>query len=150
MELKHLVTGSEKLYAGTVQLTEGTKNLNTGSNQMKQGLSKLDTGAKELTKANNQLTQGTSTIKNGAVSLAEGIQKFNSEGVQKICNYINGDIKKITKRLEKLEELSNEYNNFTMLDDKNEGSVKFIMIMDSIKQSETVKEEIILQDKKEN
>lgn len=147
---KELATGAEKLYAGTVQLTAGTKDLSTGSNQMKQGLSSLDTGAKELTKANDQLTQGTSTIKNGATSLAEGIQKFNSEGVQKICNYINGDVKKVTKRLEKLEELSNEYNNFTMIDGKNEGSVKFIMIMDSIKQNEQVKEEAILQDKKEN
>lgn len=38
----------------------------------------------------------------------------------------------------------------SVLDGKNEGCVKFIMIMDSIKQSETVKEEAILQDKKEN
>ena len=37
-----------------------------------------------------------------------------------------------------------------MLDDKNEGSVKFIMIMDSIKQNKNVKEQAILQDKKEN
>ena len=50
-------------------------------------------------------------------------------------------------RLEKLQELSEDYNNFTMLNDGNKGNVKFIMIMDSIKKEEDSKQDIILDDK---
>ena len=51
------------------------------------------------------------------------------------------------KALEKLQELSEDYNNFTMLNDGNKGNVKFIMIMDSIKKEEDSKQDIILDDK---
>ncbi len=72
---------------------------------------------------------------------------FNEEGIDKICDYINGDLKDISARLEKLQELSEDYNNFTMLNDGNKGNVKFIMIMDSIKKEEDSKQDIILDDK---
>lgn len=52
--------------------------------------------------ANNQLTEGTSTISNGMDTLAAGITKFNREGIDKICNYINGDLKDITNRVQKI------------------------------------------------
>ena len=50
--------------------------------------------------------------------------------------------------------LANEYKTFTMLNDSTEGSVKFIMLMDGISIKDMQKEEIILNqdkdDKKEN
>lgn len=78
----------------------------------------------------------------------EGISKFNQEGIEVICNYVNGDLKDLSVRLEKLQELSEEYNNFTMLDTANEGSVKFILVIDSLKDDNDSKEEIIIEDKK--
>ena len=53
----------------------------------------------------------------------------------------------VAERTEKLTELSKEYNNFTMLNDGNEGEVKFIMIIDAVKkqeESEQGKEDAIL------
>ena len=67
---------------------------------------------------------------------------FDEEGIQKICGLVNGDLNNITTRLEKLQELSKEYNNFTMLNDEDNGDVKFIMIMDSIKKSDESKQEV--------
>lgn len=139
-----LSQGSTALYEGTVKVAEGTKTLNSGSAEMKNGLKVLDNGANTLTSANNQLTDGAGTLSAGATALAEGISKFNSEGIQTICNYINGDLKNISVRLEKLQELANEYNNFTMLSDGSNGIVKFIMIMDSIKNEESSKDDVIL------
>ena len=60
----------------------------------------------------------------------------------------------MTERVEKLKDLANEYKTFTMLNDSTEGSVKFIMLMDGISIKDMQKEEIILNqdkdDKKEN
>ncbi len=146
-----LSQGAKSLYQGTTELSTGTKALNSGSSQMKAGLNVLDYSSVKLTDANNQLTDGASTLAEGAESLANGITKFNKEGVQKICNLANGDFKTFSTRLEKLQELSDEYNNFTMLNDGNLGEVKFIMIVDSIKKDDNKKQEAIVQDKnKEN
>ena len=145
-----LAEGSETLYQGTITLANGTKTLNSGSTEMKKGLSTLNNGASDLTNANNQLTEGAGTISDGVTTLANGITKFNKEGMQTICNYINGDLKKVSIKLEKLQELSNEYNTFTMLNDSNKGSVKFILIMDGIKKDSNNKENVILNNKEDN
>lgn len=144
---KELAQGTQSLYEGTIKISEGTATLNSGSTQLKQGLNTLDVGGSKLEAASNQLTEGANTLSEGATTLAEGIAKFNEEGIDKICDYINGDLKDISARLEKLQELSEEYNNFTMLNDGNKGNVKFIMIMDSIKKEEDSKQDIILDDK---
>lgn len=144
---KELAQGTQSLYEGTIKISEGTATLNSGSTQLKQGLNTLDAGGTKLGTASNQLTEGANTLSEGATTLAEGITKFNEEGIDKICDYINGNLKDISARLEKLQELSEDYNNFTMLNDGNKGNVKFIMIMDSIKKEEDSKQDIILDDK---
>ena len=144
---KELAQGTQSLYEGTIKISEGTATLNSGSTQLKQGLNTLDAGGTKLGTASIQLTEGANTLSEGATTLAEGITKFNEEGIDKICDYINGDLKDISARLEKLQELSEDYNNFTMLNDGNKGNVKFIMIMDSIKKEEDSKQDIILDDK---
>jgi putative membrane protein len=142
-----LVEGTKTLYEGTVQISEGTKQLNSGSTQMKNGLNTLDTSTEKLTQANDQLTEGANTISEGATSLADGISKFNKEGIQTICTYINSDLKDMQLRIEKLQELAEQYNNFTMLNDGNNGNVKFIMIMDGIKKDDADRQEFIVEDK---
>ncbi len=148
--INKITAGSNALEEGTKTLQTGASNLNNGSKALKNGISSLDTNTQKLAEANNQLTEGTTTISDGVTTLTEGITKFNREGIDKICNYINGDLKDITNRLEKLQELSQEYNNFTMLNNGDKGNVKFIMIMDSIKKEEENKQEIIINDNKEN
>lgn len=142
-----LSQGAKSLYQGTTQISSGAKALNAGSNQMKTGLNTLDYSTEKLTDANNQLTDGASTLANGAETLANGIAKFNKDGISKICNYANGDLKTISTRLEKLQELADNYNNFTMLDRGNSGEVKFILMVDSIKKDKDKKQEAIIQDK---
>ena len=66
--------------------------------------------------------------------------KFNDEGIDKICNYINGNLKDVKVRIEKLQDLSNEYNTFSMLNDNDKGTVKFILITDSLNKNSLSKE----------
>lgn len=130
---KELTSGAKSLYKGTQDLSKGTSELSQGSSQIKQGLNTLDTSTAKLTVADDALTTGAITIKDGANTLYEGIFKFNEEGIKPICNLINGNVKNITKRVKKLGELSLEYNNYTMLEEGEEGSVQFILLTDAIK-----------------
>ncbi len=127
------------------KVIEQMQTLQNGVNQLTNGLCTLNEGT-------NSLESGADELNAGAKTLVDGIKTFNEEGIKKICNYINGDLKDVTDRIEKLKELSKQYNNFTMLNGENDGNVKFIMIMDSIKKQEnedSKKEEIILDNKKD-
>lgn len=109
------------------------KTLSNGLNQLTNGLNTLNTGATEL-------ENGAIALQNGSETLKTGIITYNEEGISKICNYIQNNVKNLSKRIEKLTELSKDYNNFTMLDKENEGNVKFIMIIDAIKIQEKIDE----------
>lgn len=138
-----MAVGANKLYQGTLGLEAGTTKLAQGSAQMKAGLSTINTSSQALYSANNQLVEGAKTIQSGAAELAEGTAEFNKTGIDVICNYITGDLKNLETRAEKLKELSDEYNTFTKIDDENKGKVKFITIVDSIKNDENKGQEEI-------
>lgn len=149
--LNELNIGTQALVSGTKTLQTGATTLNKGSKELKAGISTLDTSTKQLTSANDQLLEGAETLNDGAETLSDGIQKFNQEAIEKICNYINGDVRDISLRIEKLTNLSKEYNNYTMINKKNEGNVKFVMIIDALKKQENIeqnKEKAILNNDK--
>ena len=132
--------GNQAKKTFTNQVVSQMNTLGNGLNQLTSGLSELNNGAATL-------ADGTNQVNDGATTLAEGIKTFNEEGIKKICNYINGDVKDLTTRAQKLTDLSKDYNNFTMLDGENDGEVKFIMIADAVKKqedSEQNKEEAVL------
>lgn len=142
-----LGAGANSLYQGTNKLVEGTSTLKTASEEMKKGLSTLDNGGSQLLSANKQLVSGASTINEGAQKLAEGIDTFNKEGINKICDYINSNVKDIVTRVDKLSELSLQYNNFAMLEEGTNGNTKFIMIIDALKEEnkkENAKEKAVI------
>ena len=103
--------------------------LSGGLNELSSGLSMLNIGA-------NKFSDGVNSLDNGIATLSSGMSKFNQEGVSKICSYINHDVKDVTARLEKMQQLANEYTSFTSLSDDANGSTKFIMISDGIKKKE--------------
>ena len=80
-----------------------------------------------------QLLEGANTISDGAKTLAEGMTTFDKDGIDKLVSYVNGDIKDLQVRIEKLQELANEYDSFGGIAEGNEGTTKFIFLIDSIK-----------------
>ena len=125
-----------KTVAGTVANQVKGAALSQVASQMSsltEGLTELTSGLAQLNEGAGTLTEGTSTLADGSNTLAEGMNKFDQEGIEKIANYINGDVKDLTSRLEALKKLSEEYKTFTKINDGDKGSVKFIMITDSLK-----------------
>ena len=64
------------------------------------------------------------------------MKEFNDEGISKVVSYINGDLKDIQERAEKLQELADSYNSFAGLTENEEGNVKFIFVVDKIRKIE--------------
>lgn len=131
--------------------SQAQKQVTTQMNTLSKGLEQLSNGLGSLNDGTNSLQNGAIELNEGANNLAKGIKTFNEEGIKKICNYMNGNIQDVSKRVDKLVELSKDYTSFTMLNGNNNGSVKFIMIMDAIKKqqnTEDTKEEVILPTKK--
>lgn len=134
--LSKLSSGSKAVAEGSNQLSDGANTLKNGSSALKNGIQNLDTNTQKLNNANSQLLAGINTISDGSVTLADGITKFNTDGINPICNLVNKDLKNVSLRLEKLQELSRDYTNFSDLENKNDENVKFILVTNSIKKEE--------------
>lgn len=135
-----LIKGSNDLKSGTSSLSQGTAKLQTGvgtlasgSKELKTGLNTLNSSSDKLNTANKQLLEGANTISDGAKTLADGISTFDEEGINKIVSMVNGDVKDLQTRVEKLQELANEYDSFAGKDEEAEGTTKFIFVVDSLK-----------------
>ena len=61
------------------------------------------------------------------------IPEFDKEGINKIVSMVNGDVKDLQTRVEKLQDLANEYDSFAGKDEEAEGTTKFIFVVDSLK-----------------
>ena len=135
----------KKQLNGELSSSEIDKELSKYEKQINTKLNEMDNQIATLKDALNQLTQGSNSLANGANELSEGMSKFDSDGIQKIYNLVNGDVKDFEQRVEKLKELANDYNTYTMIDESAENSsVKFIIMIDGISKDEKQREQAIL------
>lgn len=143
-----LSAGAVSVNAGAKQLAQGTGSVVDGANKLSDGSKALSEGAKQLSAGTTSLAEGTGKLASGSVELSNGMHKFNSEGVSKIANFVNGDLAGLVTRGKKLQELSDEYVSFAS-DEKRE-SIKFISIIDSVKtsQKDEDKQEVSVEEKK--
>ena len=114
---------SRKVKTGVLkEVAENMNSLSAGLDELEDGLVLLDEGS-------NSLAEGSNTLSNG-------MKTFDQEGINKLYNYINGDLKDLDDRIVALEDLAEEYKTFSGLQNGNEGSVKFIIIVDSLNKKE--------------
>lgn len=141
-----LVSGADTLYNSSTLLKSKSKTLSKSSAVLK-------SGAKTLSKGSNTLKSGMTTLAKGSVAVAKGIskltagatklrkgtEKFKDEGTDKLTDTVGGltdGIKDFKTRLEKIANVSSDYQSFAGLDDSMKGSVKFIMTTKEIKEKE--------------
>ena len=125
--------GINALAQGTEQLSQGTEKLATASSQINDGIVTLNESTQQLAQASTQLNDASVQISDGAKQLYDGIAMFNNEGIRVLTSKVNNDVRGISVRLDKLMELSKEYNNFSNIDSSSKGDLRFIMISDAIK-----------------
>lgn len=123
-----------------VTLEKYITEIELGTSTLSNGMAQIKEGTKLLTGKTNELWNGTTKIYNGTSELSEGITKFNDDGISKINNYINGNVKSIESKVNALIELGEDYDTFTMKSKENEGKTKFILVVDSVKVKEQQKD----------
>ena len=74
-----------------------------------------------------KLVDGVHKLNDGGRELAEGMKKFNDEGIKKISDFTEGDIEKVLERMKSLKDLSEDYTNYSGISKDMEGEVKFII-----------------------
>ena len=62
--------------------------------------------------------------------------KFDDEGISKIVDLFDGNLSSVIDRFKALSDISKEYKSFSGIDNKTDGSVKFIIKTDEIKNEE--------------
>ena len=123
--IKKLKDGSSQLSAGAAKLTANNAKLNSGASQLADGTNQIVSGV-------DQLTTGSKTLSEGAHTLADGMVQFNEEGINKILDAYNGDLKPFTDKLQAVIDAGEEYQTYSAIADGQTGSVKFIYKLASI------------------
>ena len=67
-----------------------------------------------------------------ARELKDGMAQFNSQGIQKLSDLMEGDARELIERLRAVQALSQEYTSFAGTDAGLPGSVQFIVRTESI------------------
>ncbi len=134
-----LIGGAYALSGGTAQLSDGLSEASDGANQLASGTQQLKDATPALVSGIQALKAGTSELSSGAVSakdgsatLASGLKQFNDEGVQKIVDAYNNNLKGLSDRMKATVDSGKAYNNFSGINDSMDGSVKFIYETDAI------------------
>lgn len=121
-----LAGGTQKLEDSIPSLTEGISLLKNGSQTLVSNNAALVDGASSLANGTAQIVDGVQKLDEGSHTLADGIVQFNEEGIEKIINAYNGDVKGIVDRLQEVLDAGEAYQSYTDIADGVNGSVKFV------------------------
>jgi putative membrane protein len=141
------------LAEGGAKLKDGTSSLYDGASELNSGVSKIDTatgklasgtatlyeggiaytdGVSKLKDGGVKLDDGVTELKNGAGELKDGMTKFDNEGINKLSDAFNGDIKPLKDRINAVKENGDNYKIFSEVKDGTTSSVKFVITTDGI------------------
>lgn len=135
-----LVSGMQALSQGTQTMSDSMPALTGGISQLKDGASTLVSnngaladGASRLSGAALQVEEGVEKLDSGSRELMDGMLEFDEEGIRKLTDAYDGDVKELLNRLEAVVNAGKEYQTFTKTADGTAGSVKFIFRTEAVK-----------------
>ncbi len=126
----------EAVQANGYSLVSGAAALSKGTGTLASQVPALTKGITALNEATTQMVAGVKDLDDGSHDLADGMVEFDEQGIAKIVNCYDGDVKPLTDRLQAMLDAGEDYQTFTALADGVNGSVKFIYKLDSIKVSD--------------
>ena len=125
-EVKGTAEDTQSLASGSKSLSDGTAQLATGQQQLNEGARALAAGMAQLEKSTGKLISGVDALDIGALKLHRGMQQFYDEGISKIVELYNSNIKGIAEGMDSLVNAGKQYDIFTQKAAGTESSVKFI------------------------
>ena len=133
---KTLSSNDRKLLAGAKKILKASKSVKSGSKELIQGAGKLKKGSSQLHTATGKVADGITKLQKGADDLYEGMNRFDREGIQKLNQVYEEDMKTMKNRLEKLVDMSKEYTNFSGISEGMDGNVKFVIETAEVKKED--------------
>lgn len=112
-------SGLPALVNGANQLAQGEEQLASGARQLADGMQKLENKS-------TTLSNGVTQLNSGSLKLSNGMSKLYKDGIEKIVDLYNDDLKGNVDSIRDMIDAGQEYQTFTELADGMDGSVKFI------------------------
>lgn len=91
------------------------------------GMDALKNGTQALADQVPALTDGVGKLADGSVTLNEGMVKFDEEGIQKLADTYNGDVKGMLNKVVAVMQAGSDYQSFSDISEDTLGEVKFII-----------------------
>ena len=101
--------------------------------QLAGGAKQLADGMTRLSDSTETMVNGVYQLDNGAYKLRQGMSKLYNEGIKKIVDMYNDDLKGTLDRVDGMLDAGKGYKTFTKLPSGMDGSVKFIYKTDMTK-----------------
>lgn len=131
--LRSYTDGVDSAAAGAVKLHSGAATLKDGTAQLKEGAATLYNGVLTMKDGTPALTEGVTKLRDGSMQLSDGMKQFAEQGIQKLVEFVDGDLEGFVARLKATVDVSKEYNNFSGISEDMDGKVKFIYRTEEIK-----------------
>ena len=125
-EVSQAIDPEGTLTKGLAQLTQGSSDLVSGQKQIADGANGLADGMNALEDKTYQLSDGVTRLNSGSIKLRDGMSKMYREGIRKIVDLYNNDLKGSIDDLQDTIDAGQEYKTFTRLPEGMDGKVKFI------------------------
>ena len=129
-----LAKNNKKLKSASKKLVKSGKTLKKSIKTVGSGVKKLDKGSKSLKSATGKLTTGvgkldtaSGKLKDGSKKLADGMSEFNKDGIEKINDTYEDDVKGLVDRLKAVCEVGKDYKSFSGIHGSMNGEVKFVI-----------------------
>lgn len=138
-----LVSGMNELNKAVKQMSEkmptlsgGIDKLYNGSQTLVSNNGTINEGVRKLVDGKNTMADGVTKLANGSRELADGVIEFNEEGIEKLLDSYNGDVKELVDRIQAIMDAGCEYESFGGKADDTVSTVKFIIKTDAVKADE--------------
>lgn len=138
-----LVSGMNELNKAVGQMAEKMPTLSGGIDQLYSGSQTLvsnngtiNDGLRKLVDGKNTMADGVTKLASGSRELADGVIEFNEEGIEKLLDSYNGDVKDLVDRIQAIMDAGCDYESFGGKAEDTASTVKFIIKTDAVKADE--------------
>lgn len=119
-------SGAQQLEAGAATLSSGAAELSESAAKIAEGAAELNKYLTELNEAAAELPDGVKKLTDGSMQLSDGIKTLYDEGISKLLEFTEGDLKNIGGRLEAALDYACEYDTFGGKAEGTSGAVRFV------------------------
>ena len=84
-----------------------------------------------IKKSLSSLNDGINQLVGGSSVLSRGVAQFDNEGIQPLYRLVNGDLRDVADKINRLGELADNYNNYAGIAAGTMGETKFVMMIEA-------------------